>query len=127
MQQHVIASGGAVLDPHSSGGHHHTAAAVVTSGPTQGYSMPHGYHHKGALDATSSVIPRGGVGAVGGGSGQPQYNKQQTITIHDTPSPTAVITISDSEDESPQDTKRNVTAQTVVTSAPAATGSNNGK
>uniref|UniRef100_U5EGN3 non-specific serine/threonine protein kinase n=1 Tax=Corethrella appendiculata TaxID=1370023 RepID=U5EGN3_9DIPT len=27
--------------------------------------------------------------------------KQQTITIHDTPSPTAVITISDSEDETP--------------------------
>lgn len=99
--------GSGILDNHlESGGqhsgHHHSAAAIVTSGATQGYGMPHGYHHagKGAAEA-ATIMARGGGGGNGG-----QYNKQQTITIHDTPSPTAVITISDSEDEAPTETKR---------------------
>lgn len=115
------------MDHH--GGHHHSAAAVVTSGPPQGYGMPHGYHHKGTMDAAATLM------AARGGSGG-QYNKQQTITIHDTPSPTAVITISDSEDESPQETKRNTTVQAnaanaavscSATVAATSSGTNNGK
>lgn len=43
-----------------------------------------------------------GSNITSGTNGLPNVKQQQTITIHDTPSPTAVITISDSEDESPE-------------------------
>uniref|UniRef100_A0A182SLF6 non-specific serine/threonine protein kinase n=1 Tax=Anopheles maculatus TaxID=74869 RepID=A0A182SLF6_9DIPT len=68
-----------------SGHHHHGSSGHIHHGHSHGghHSGHHGGHH-------------GHGGSYGGSS------KQQTITIHDTPSPTAVITISDSEDESPE-------------------------
>lgn len=68
----------------------------------------------GAMDAVAR-----GAQQYGSGQGNAVI-KQQTITIHDTPSPTAVITISDSEDESPQESKRNI-----VQATGSATGGNN--
>lgn len=50
------------------------------------------FHH----GSSSGHIHHSGSSSSHGG-----HSKQQTITIHDTPSPTAVITISDSEDETP--------------------------
>lgn len=50
------------------------------------------HHGSGHIHHSSSSSSHGGHGG---------SSKQQTITIHDTPSPTAVITISDSEDETP--------------------------
>lgn len=55
-----------------------------------GGSFHHGQGH--IHHSSSSSSSHGGHGG---------SSKQQTITIHDTPSPTAVITISDSEDETP--------------------------
>ncbi|GAB0092636.1 homeodomain-interacting protein kinase 2 [Sergentomyia squamirostris] len=63
---------------HGHGGHHHGHSGHTTSG---GQTGNNGYISHNSNNATA---------------------KQQTITIHDTPSPTAVITISDSEDESPE-------------------------
>ncbi|XP_059615675.1 homeodomain-interacting protein kinase 2 [Phlebotomus argentipes] len=87
QQQQVMASA-------SSGAHHQEAA---NSGGHHHYSNNHHGHHHGH---------GGGGQAQSGNAAYAVVNnavaKQQTITIHDTPSPTAVITISDSEDESPE-------------------------
>uniref|UniRef100_A0A182QNM3 non-specific serine/threonine protein kinase n=1 Tax=Anopheles farauti TaxID=69004 RepID=A0A182QNM3_9DIPT len=73
---------------HSGGHHHHSGNGHIHH---SGHSGHGGGHHSGH---------HGHHGH--GGSGYGGSSKQQTITIHDTPSPTAVITISDSEDESPE-------------------------
>ncbi|XP_037812948.1 homeodomain-interacting protein kinase 2 isoform X6 [Lucilia sericata] len=95
-QQHVISSN-AVYG--SNGGSHHIVNNCgAVSGSTGSGS---GYHHHSSSSSSS-----GGQHHISSHHSQqapPQHHgsivKQQTITIHDTPSPSAVITISDSEDE----------------------------
>uniref|UniRef100_A0A182M3I9 non-specific serine/threonine protein kinase n=1 Tax=Anopheles culicifacies TaxID=139723 RepID=A0A182M3I9_9DIPT len=93
---HLVGSGGSSVVMggsgnihHSGSGHHHGhgSSGHIHHGHSHGH---HSGHHGGSHHG------HGGSGSYGGNS------KQQTITIHDTPSPTAVITISDSEDESPE-------------------------
>ncbi|XP_061496604.1 homeodomain-interacting protein kinase 2 isoform X5 [Anopheles gambiae] len=88
----VVMGGSGNIHHSGSGHHHHGSSGHIHHG--------HGHaHHGGGGGAGhhgSSHHGHGGSGSYGGSS------KQQTITIHDTPSPTAVITISDSEDESPE-------------------------
>uniref|UniRef100_A0A182V182 non-specific serine/threonine protein kinase n=1 Tax=Anopheles merus TaxID=30066 RepID=A0A182V182_ANOME len=88
----VVMGGNGNIHHSGSGHHHHGSSGHIHHG--------HGHaHHGGGGGAGhhgSSHHGHGGSGSYGGSS------KQQTITIHDTPSPTAVITISDSEDESPE-------------------------
>uniref|UniRef100_A0A182PRC6 Protein kinase domain-containing protein n=1 Tax=Anopheles epiroticus TaxID=199890 RepID=A0A182PRC6_9DIPT len=80
----VMGGSGNIHHSGSSGHHHHGSSGHIHHGHSHGH---HGGHH-------GSHHGHGGSGSYSGSS------KQQTITIHDTPSPTAVITISDSEDES---------------------------
>uniref|UniRef100_A0A453Z3B1 non-specific serine/threonine protein kinase n=1 Tax=Anopheles quadriannulatus TaxID=34691 RepID=A0A453Z3B1_ANOQN len=91
----VVMGGSGNIHHSGSGHHHHGSSGHIHHG--------HGHAHHGgggggggAGHHGSSHHGHGGSGSYGGSS------KQQTITIHDTPSPTAVITISDSEDESPE-------------------------
>ncbi|XP_058987515.1 homeodomain-interacting protein kinase 2 isoform X3 [Musca domestica] len=85
----------------SSGSHHIVNNCGAVSGSSGNSSSTGGYHHH------SSSSSGGGHHISSHHSQQPQHAhqhhgaivKQQTITIHDTPSPSAVITISDSEDE----------------------------
>uniref|UniRef100_T1PER0 non-specific serine/threonine protein kinase n=1 Tax=Musca domestica TaxID=7370 RepID=T1PER0_MUSDO len=85
----------------SSGSHHIVNNCGAVSGSSGNNSSTGGYHHH------SSSSSGGGHHISSHHSQQPQHAhqhhgaivKQQTITIHDTPSPSAVITISDSEDE----------------------------
>uniref|UniRef100_A0A1A9WBT4 non-specific serine/threonine protein kinase n=1 Tax=Glossina brevipalpis TaxID=37001 RepID=A0A1A9WBT4_9MUSC len=90
--QHVINSSATY---NGGGSNHHivnNCSAISTGGNGNGY-----HHHSSGQHHVSSshhALPQ---------HGHQQHHgaiiKQQTITIHDTPSPTAVITISDSEDE----------------------------
>uniref|UniRef100_A0A182NI52 non-specific serine/threonine protein kinase n=1 Tax=Anopheles dirus TaxID=7168 RepID=A0A182NI52_9DIPT len=86
---HIVMGGN--IHHSGSGGHHHHSGG---SGHIHHSGHSHGGHHGGHHG-------HHGHGGSGGG-GYSGNSKQQTITIHDTPSPTAVITISDSEDESPE-------------------------
>ncbi|XP_035907411.1 hornerin isoform X2 [Anopheles stephensi] len=81
----VVMGGSGNIHHSGSGHHHHGSSGHIHHGHSHSghHSGHHGGHH-------------GHGGSYSGSS------KQQTITIHDTPSPTAVITISDSEDESPE-------------------------
>ncbi|XP_046806923.1 homeodomain-interacting protein kinase 2 isoform X6 [Lucilia cuprina] len=93
-QQHVISSN-AVYG--SNGGSHHIVNNCgAVSGSTGSGS---GYHHH----SSSSSGGQHHISSHHSQQAPPQHHgaivKQQTITIHDTPSPSAVITISDSEDE----------------------------
>ncbi|XP_052892519.1 homeodomain-interacting protein kinase 2 isoform X1 [Anopheles moucheti] len=82
----VVMGGGGNIHHSGSGHHHHGSSGHIHHGHSHGHhSGHHGGHHG-----------HGGSASYSGSS------KQQTITIHDTPSPTAVITISDSEDELPE-------------------------
>ncbi|EDS45637.1 nuclear body associated kinase [Culex quinquefasciatus] len=71
---------------------HHPPSSSYGSGGSSGMVMG---------GSSSSSFHHGSSGHIHHSSGSHGGHKQQTITIHDTPSPTAVITISDSEDESP--------------------------
>ncbi|XP_055619608.1 uncharacterized protein LOC129764506 isoform X2 [Toxorhynchites rutilus septentrionalis] len=111
-----------------SGGHHHhhhyqqMEPSQMSSGLSGSSNVQ--IHHSSASSSyggNGSSMMMGGSGSIhhgsnggyhhGGSSGHIHHShshsgglsnsKQQTITIHDTPSPTAVITISDSEDETP--------------------------
>ena len=68
---------------------YHTSSNSFYGGPSQNAGQPVYEVHNNA--------PYSG----GHGGGKPSHHQHlsQTITIHDTPSPTAIITISDSEDE----------------------------
>uniref|UniRef100_A0A1A9ZU54 non-specific serine/threonine protein kinase n=1 Tax=Glossina pallidipes TaxID=7398 RepID=A0A1A9ZU54_GLOPL len=91
-QPHIINSSATY---NGSGNNHHivnNCSAISSGGNGNGY-----HHHSSGQHHVSSshhALPQ---------HGHQQHHgaiiKQQTITIHDTPSPTAVITISDSEDE----------------------------
>lgn len=59
------------------------------------------HHHHHHYNASSSVVNNNQQTSTAGGHGGHLSKHPATITIHDTPSPTAVITISDSEDEDP--------------------------
>ncbi|KMY96689.1 LOW QUALITY PROTEIN: uncharacterized protein Dsimw501_GD11020 [Drosophila simulans] len=77
--------------PYSSSSGHHIVSNCNANGGAGGavvYQQPpaHAHQQHGQQPHPQS-------------SQHPQHVKQPTITIHDTPSPTAVITISDSEDE----------------------------
>lgn len=61
-------------------------------------SSSNSHHHHHHYNASTSVANNNQLSAAGG---QHLSKHPATITIHDTPSPTAVITISDSEDEDP--------------------------
>ncbi|XP_073841857.1 homeodomain interacting protein kinase isoform X4 [Musca autumnalis] len=82
------------------GSHHIANNCGGVSGSSGNSSSAGGYHHHSSSSS-------GGHHISSHHSQQPQHAhqhhgaivKQQTITIHDTPSPSAVITISDSEDE----------------------------
>ncbi|BFF98431.1 homeodomain-interacting protein kinase 2 [Drosophila madeirensis] len=100
--------------PSSSGGSHHHHGAPVAHVP-QPYSASSGGHHivsncqsNGGYQQPPSHAPHQQQQQQQHQPQQQQHPQQQqqshvkqqpTITIHDTPSPTAVITISDSEDE----------------------------
>ncbi|XP_075161148.1 homeodomain interacting protein kinase isoform X5 [Haematobia irritans] len=122
------ASSGNIVSSSGSSHHHHGSSSnqphVISSNPVYGSS--NGSHHivnncGGGVSGSSGNNSGNGYhhhsssSSSGGGqhhisshhAPQPQHAhqhhgsivKQQTITIHDTPSPSAVITISDSEDE----------------------------
>ncbi|XP_058126321.1 uncharacterized protein LOC131267454 isoform X2 [Anopheles coustani] len=92
--------GGNIQHSGSGGSHHHHNGTGGSSGHIHHGGHSHGHHHG----------HHGGHGGSYGGASGGGGSKQQTITIHDTPSPTAVITISDSEDETPE-VKHSVTAK----------------
>lgn len=75
---------------------HHSSSSYGGNGSSSGMMMSSGSIHHGS---SSGHHHNGGSGSHIHHSHSSHHSKQQTITIHDTPSPTAVITISDSEDE----------------------------
>ncbi|XP_055602804.1 homeodomain-interacting protein kinase 3 isoform X2 [Uranotaenia lowii] len=95
------------MDPPLSGGisgsnnvqMHHSSSSSYGGGNGGSSSMMMGTTHHGS--SGSSGHHHGSSSHIHHSHGGGHSSKQQTITIHDTPSPTAVITISDSEDESP--------------------------
>ncbi|CAD7006504.1 unnamed protein product [Ceratitis capitata] len=90
-QQHVISSsssnGGAGGGGYSSNGHH-IVNNCSGNNSVGGGNYHHQAHHTQQQQTAQHTHQHHGA-----------IVKQQTITIHDTPSPSAVITISDSEDE----------------------------
>ncbi|KAL9907802.1 homeodomain interacting protein kinase isoform 2-T6 [Glossina fuscipes fuscipes] len=89
-QPHIINSSATY---NGSGSNHHIVnnCSAISSGGNGYHHHSSGQHH---VSSSHHALPQ---------HGHQQHHgaivKQQTITIHDTPSPTAVITISDSEDE----------------------------
>uniref|UniRef100_A0A1I8Q140 non-specific serine/threonine protein kinase n=1 Tax=Stomoxys calcitrans TaxID=35570 RepID=A0A1I8Q140_STOCA len=99
-QPHVISTN----PVYGSSGSHHIINNCGGVGASSGNNSGGGYHHHSSSSSSSG----GGQHHISSHHAQqPQHAhqhhgaivKQQTITIHDTPSPSAVITISDSEDE----------------------------
>uniref|UniRef100_A0A1B0D5S4 Uncharacterized protein n=1 Tax=Phlebotomus papatasi TaxID=29031 RepID=A0A1B0D5S4_PHLPP len=97
QQQQAMASstGGHHVDNGHNAGHHHH------SNSHHNHGHHHGHHGSGNGGGGHNAGQAGNGNFTGGSTTNSVPKHQQTITIHDTPSPTAVITISDSEDESP--------------------------
>ncbi|XP_055686785.1 homeodomain-interacting protein kinase 2 isoform X2 [Lutzomyia longipalpis] len=83
----------------ASVGHHAEVVSGSHGGSHHHHSSSNHHSHHNHHGHTNSG--QSGNAAYVSGVGN-SVAKQQTITIHDTPSPTAIITISDSEDESPE-------------------------
>ncbi|XP_037043936.1 homeodomain-interacting protein kinase 2 isoform X1 [Bradysia coprophila] len=79
----------------SSTNHHHHHSNNNSNNTHSGSTQTNLYSSSNNNNCTSNANP------LSHSSSHNSIKQQQTITIHDTPSPTAVITISDSEDESP--------------------------
>ncbi|XP_054084594.1 homeodomain-interacting protein kinase 2 isoform X3 [Zeugodacus cucurbitae] len=90
-QQHVISSSSSNGGGGYSNGNHHIINNCSGNNSVSGnyhHQTHHTQQHQPAQQAVQHTHQHHGA-----------IVKQQTITIHDTPSPSAVITISDSEDE----------------------------